>query len=72
MTTVINTPPQGSGSNDSSGMGMVIGAVALVVVLFLLFFYGMPYFRGNSQQNSAPAPAVQMPDKIDVNVNKTP
>ena len=71
MTTVINTP-QGSGSNDNSGMGIIIGVIILVVVLFLFFFYGMPYFRGNTQQNSAPAPAVQIPDKIDVNINKTP
>lgn len=70
MTTVINTP---QGSNDgSNGMGMIIGVIALVVVLFLFFVYGMPYFRGNTQQNNASVPAIQVPDKIDVNINKTP
>lgn len=64
MTTVVNTPS--SGSNDGSGMGMIIGIIVLVLVLFLIFFYGLPMLRGTPQQESAPA--IQVPDQVDVNV----
>lgn len=67
MTTVVNTP--GSTSSDSSGMGMIIGVIVLLAIVFLIFFYGMPLLRGTStQQNNAPS--VQVPDQVDVNVTK--
>ncbi len=66
MTTVVNTP--GQASNDSSGMGMIIGVIVLIAVLFLIFFYGMPFFRGTtSQQNNSPT--LEVPEQVDVNVN---
>jgi hypothetical protein len=70
MTTVVNTPG-GSTSSDSSGMGMIIGVIVLLAIVFLIFFYGMPFLRGTAtQQNSAPAPAsVNLPDQVDVNVD---
>lgn len=73
MTTVVNNPAPSS--NEGSGMGMIIGIIVLVVVLFFVFFYGMPYFRGTASQNNAPQPdsaIIEVPDQIDVNVNKAP
>ncbi len=53
----------GTGRSDN-GIGFLMGIVLLVVVLYLLFMYGLPMIR------SAAAPTqVQIPDKVDVNVN---
>ena len=63
MTTVVNNPPP---SNDSSGgMGMIIGLIVLIVVAYLFFVYGFPAIR---QMGS---PQINIPGKIDVNVNQT-
>lgn len=67
MTTVVNTPAPAS--NDNSGMGMIIGVIVLLAVVFLIFFYGMPYMRGTQQQEQS-APTIQVPDKVDINITK--
>ena len=63
MTTIVNSPP----ASDNSGgpMGMIVGIVILIVVLYLGYVYGLPALRqmGTSQIN--------IPSKIDVNVNQT-
>lgn len=60
MTTIVNSPPA---SNDSSGgMAMIFGTIALVVVAYLFFVYGLPSIR------NAVSPQVNIPSKIDVNV----
>ena len=65
MTTVINTPQP---DNDSSGgMGMIIGLVVLVVFGFLFFVYGLPALRNMRFGGTE----INIPDKIDVNVNQT-
>lgn len=65
MTTVINTPQP---ANDSSGsMGMIIGFVVLVIFGFFFFVYGLPALRNMRLGN----PQINIPDKIDVNVNQT-
>ncbi|OGI68017.1 hypothetical protein A2738_00380 [Candidatus Nomurabacteria bacterium RIFCSPHIGHO2_01_FULL_42_15] len=58
MATVINNP---SGEN-SSGWGMVIGIILVVLVVLLFFVYGLPALRNNSA-----APAQQ--DDINVDIN---
>lgn len=64
MTTIINTPQP---SNDSSsGMGMVIGLVVLVVIGFLFFVYGLPALRQMRLGN----PQINVPSSIDVNVKQ--
>ena len=63
MTTVVNNPPP---SNDSGGgMGMIIGLIALIVVAYLFFVYGFPAIRQMG------TPQINIPGKIDVNVNQT-
>ncbi len=54
-----------AGSDTGSGMGFLMGAILLVVVLFLLFYYGLPALRSTTQ-----VPQVNVPGKIDVNVNQ--
>lgn len=62
MATIVNTPAA-SDSNSSSGMGFLVGAILLIVFLFLLFYYGLPALR-----SSFSAPQVNVPGKIDVNI----
>ena len=63
MTTIVNNPP----SSDNSGgpMGWIIGLVVLLVVGYLVFVYGLPAIRQMG------TPQVNIPSKIDVNVNQT-
>lgn len=64
MTTIVNTPPA---SKDSGGnMGMIIGLLILVVGGYLFFVYGLPALR-NMQLG---APQINIPGKIDVNINQ--
>lgn len=62
MATVINNP--GTTTENDSGMGFVLGVILLLVVAFLFFVYGLPAIT-----RSVSAPAVTVPDKVDVNVN---
>lgn len=52
-------------SSSGNGFGFLMGTILLVVVLYLLFMYGLPMIRSAA----APVTQVQVPDKIDVNVN---
>ena len=63
MATIVNTPAQTEG-NSSSGMGFLLGVILLLIVLFVLFVYGLPALR-----SATSAPQVNVPGKIDVNVN---
>ena len=60
MATVINNP----GSDSSSGANWVI-AVALIVVVVLALLFAVPALRNVFGS----APAVSVPDSIDLNVN---
>mgnify|MGYP001608311920 CR=1 FL=1 len=60
MATVVNNP-----SESSSGMGFLLGMIVLVVMVFLLFFYGLPLL---TQATRSAGTQVNVPDKIDVNV----
>ena len=65
MATVINNPPA---SNDSGGgMGIIIGVVVLIALAYLFFVYGLPAI----QSMQVGTPQINIPSKIDVNVNQT-
>jgi len=49
---------------DNSGSGFLVGMILLAVVLFVLFFYGLPLLQ------SAATPQVSVPSQIDVNLNQ--
>lgn len=63
MATIVNNPPA---SNNSSGLiGMIIGIIVLIVLVYLGYTYGLPAVRqmqGGTQIN--------VPSKIDVNVKQ--
>lgn len=65
MTTIVNTTPA---SNESGGsMGMIIGLFILVVAVVLFFVYGLPAI----QHLQVGTPQINVPGKIDVNINQT-
>lgn len=57
MATVINNP----NSEDSSGIGMLVGIVLAVLVIILFFVYGLPAIRNSNTENP--------PNDINVNVD---
>lgn len=64
MTTIVNTPP--SSSNSDGPTGMIIGLIVLAVLGYFGFVYGLPALR-NMQLG---APQINVPEKIDVNINQ--
>lgn len=64
MATIINNPPA---SNDSGGpLGMIIVIVVLVVLGFLAYVYGLPALQ-NMQSGGT---QINVPDKVDININQ--
>ncbi|OGE18843.1 hypothetical protein A3J19_04800 [Candidatus Daviesbacteria bacterium RIFCSPLOWO2_02_FULL_41_8] len=64
MATIVNNPP----ASDSSGglMGVIIGLIVLSVLVYLGFVYGLPAL----QQMRFGSPQINIPSKIDVNINQ--
>lgn len=64
MATIVNNPPP---TNNSGGpMGMIVGFIILLVLLYLGFVYGLPAIK----QMQFGTPQINIPSKIDVNVNQ--
>lgn len=51
-------------TDGGNSMGAIVGIILLVVVIFLLFYYGLPALQGQQGVN------LNVPDKVDVNVNE--
>lgn len=69
MTTIVNNPPAAATSSDNGGnpMGMILGFVALLVLALVFFAYVLPMLQ-NARNSSTPQ--INVPDKIDINVNQ--
>lgn len=55
---------EGHRESQNSGMSFIVGILLLIAVLFLFFYYLLPVVRGAS------SPQINVPGKIDVNVNQ--
>ncbi len=62
MTTIVNTPAPAAQSDE--GMGMIIGLIVLAAVVLIFFVYGLPAIKRIS------SPQINIPSKIDVNINQ--
>jgi hypothetical protein len=68
MTTIVNTPAP---TTDSGGSGFLIGAILIIGFVAILLYFGIPAIRRMGQvQLNVPAPQVNIPDKLDVNVTQ--
>ncbi len=77
MTTVVNNPATSTDSGNN--FTLVFAMIFLIgfVVLFLVF--GIPILRetfipdrSNNSQTGSQTPQINVPDKIDVNINQEP
>ena len=66
MATIVNTTPAAT-SDTGSGTGFLVGMILLLAFIFLFFMYGLPLLTQSFR--SASGPQVNIPDKINVNVN---
>lgn len=68
MTTIVNTPAP---SESTGGSGFLIGVIVLVGFVIVLLYFGIPAIqRMGAVQLNVPAPQINVPGKIDVNVNQ--
>ena len=65
MTTVVNNPPPAESSGGP--MGWIVVLVVLAVLGFLVIAYGLPAL----QRMQLGSPQINIPSKIDVNINQT-
>ena len=65
MATIVNNPPS---DNSGGPLTAIIVLVVLVVLGYLGYVYGLPAIR----QMQVGTPQINVPSKIDVNVNQTP
>ena len=63
MATVVNNP--GGTTDSGSGIGMLVGIILLLAIVFLFFAYGLPMLN-----RSTTTPQVNIPDQVDVNVQQ--
>jgi hypothetical protein len=64
MATIINNPAT-TERESGSGMGVIIGIILVLLVAFLFLYYLLPVLQNAGRATS---PTVQVPDKINVNV----
>ncbi len=48
MATIINTP---NGTSEDSGLGLILGVLLALVLIFLFFIYGLPALRGGGDNS---------------------
>jgi len=70
MATIINTPaavPVREESSSGSMNSLIIGLLLLLILVAFFFYVGLPMMRNVS--NNTQAPQINVPDKINVEVN---
>jgi hypothetical protein len=66
MATVVNNPAPSSGGNS-----FLIGVLVLVGLVAVLLYFGIPALeRNNPTEINVPAPEVNVPEQMDINVNQ--
>lgn len=71
MATIVNTPAAAHehvhDESSGSSMSLIIGILIVLMLAALFFFVGLPAFR--SAAAPAQAPQINVPDKVNVDVN---
>jgi hypothetical protein len=70
MATVINNPAPAERiervDRSDSGSGFLVAMILLILAIIAFFYYGLPYLSAGMNQG----PQVNVPDKVDVNVQQ--
>ena len=69
MATVINNPPGSGESAGGGGAGLVVGVIVAIILVVLFFVYALPALRPVPGNQGDGGTTIQIPDKLDVNVN---
>ncbi len=64
-TTIIN--PASNNDSSSSGIALLIGVIAIIVVAVLFFIYGLPALKGLTTNSGT---QVNIPKSVDINVKQ--
>jgi hypothetical protein len=71
MATVVNNP--GTTTEGGSGTSFLLGIILLIVFAIVMIFYGIPYIANSiGSAGVSQAPQVQVPDKVNIDVNQNP
>ena len=66
MTTIVNSP---NPSNDSGNGGLIIGIFVLIILGLVFFYFGIPALKNlGPVEVNIPAPQINVPNQVDVNV----
>lgn len=68
MATIINNPSDGDGNVKGSG-GMIVGIVVAIILLVVFFLFILPAMR--SANRSSGTTNINVPDKVNVDVQKS-
>lgn len=69
MTTVVNNPAPAA---NTEGNSFLVGVIVLIGFVLAFLYFGIPAIRRMGPiQIGMPAPQVNIPGKIDVNVNQS-
>lgn len=65
MTTIVNNPTP---TTDEKGgyMGLIVGIIVIMILAYIFMTFGLPAIR----QMQVGTPQINIPSKIDVNVNQ--
>lgn len=66
MTTIVNNPPPAT-DNSSGPVGIIIVLIVVAVLAYLGIMYGLPALK----QMQLGGAQINVPSKIDVNINQT-
>ena len=71
MATIVNNP--GTTSDSGSGTGFLLAVILLIIFSIVMIFYGIPFIANSvSNMSVSQTPQINVPDKVDVNVNQKP
>ncbi len=67
MTVIVNNPAQ---SSESGGYGLIVGIVAILVLVVLFVFYGVPALRRMGPAQITVPTEIKVPENVNVNVTQ--
>lgn len=68
MATIVNTPA--ATERDTSSWGGLMAVVLIIAFIVLMLYYGLPALR-SAGTGYGTTPQINVPGKVDVNVNHT-